>query len=296
MGKITDKLRNGEGIIDLVSRELINPNLSSEKTVEAITDLNTLAYPRYLQMGTSVFDVRQTREKKVPSLAFEAKMMEVGVSVPESVIELDFANLPPKRVGVSVPISKEIIASMGDHQLLSFLYAGIYAIQEEILGLLMNMALAEGNMIDAIFNADNIIDLQRQVDSSGVYFGSGLALLKGKETPLTDSDNFLFTGDIYKIGKSFDGIFAFGSKKLAREEKIGYGDFKFSAVLLYSDYKVIVDRYTRAKEGKIVYTFFQMANAGIADKDKFSILRDTTLIPPGDNEVAPVLDIDVNLI
>ncbi len=277
MKKIIDQLRTGDGKVRLSERELptIGSPLSSNKTTDAITDFdlwNNWWFPRYEQIGASVFDVREGKQSKVPSLAFEAKMVEVGNDVPESVIDLDSTDLPPRRIGVSIPMSVELMASMSDTQMISFIKAGIYAIQEEILAVLLVRAADTAIKTVGGFDVAGLIDLQRQVDDTGVYFGASKGILKGKETPVVaGKDDFLFERDAFEIATSFDKMLAFGSKKLSSETIIGYGNFKFSAVLLYSDYHVIIDRYTMAKKGKVVYTFYQMANVGIVDESKFAV-------------------------
>jgi len=67
-------------------------------------------------------------------------MVDEKNDVPDAVMKLGYADLPPKRIGVSIPISKEVITSMNNHQMTNFLRAGVYAVQEEIFALLINMA------------------------------------------------------------------------------------------------------------------------------------------------------------
>lgn len=280
MKKILENLRNGERQIVLpeLSVREIDGNQSLETTFkqEAITDFSywDFSYPRYWDIGASVFNVIGGKVQSVPSLSFEATTVDINNDVLEGTKVLNIANTPPKRVGVQVSLRTELIASMTDSQLIAFIKAGAHAVNEEIFKNLIVEALDKGTHTANTLSASGLVSLESLINDSGSYFGGSKALTSLKS--VVANGDYLMSGDMNGWGRSFSGMSALGTKKIPDTTIIGYGNFKFSAVVLYNGLTIIRDDITNAKFGDTVFTFSQLCNVGIIDNSKFATTQIST--------------------
>tara|TARA_R110000803_G_scaffold210835_1_gene284151 strand:+ start:22897 stop:23994 length:1098 start_codon:yes stop_codon:yes gene_type:complete len=272
MKKILESIRSGAESIKLP--EFVNRNQvgETELTTEAVTDFDWWAddlYPKYYQLGASVFNVLNGKSYSVPSLSFDAETVDVSADISTTTLEINLAKLPPQRIGASIKIQSELIGSMTDMQLMSFVKSGIHALNEEIFKNLIIEALDKGVKTTNTLSADGFIGLQNEVDADGTFFGGSKALTSCKK--ITVNGGYLLSGSVHEFSRTFDGIRALGTNKIQDETIIGFGDFKHSAVILYDQVQIIRDNKTEAKNGKVVFTFSQLANTGIITPNKFAI-------------------------
>lgn len=268
MKKIIESVRSGAESITLPQR---NSALEVESKQDAITDFDWWAdgwYPKYMEIGASVFNVVNGKVHSVPSLDFEASTVDVNAELPDGDISLNLLNSTPRRVGVSIKIAKELINSMTDGQIMSFIKSGIHAINEEIFSNLIIDALDKSSRTTGNLDVNGLIGLQSQVDGSGAYFGGSklLTYCKGIAT----NGGYLISGDVNSYARSFDGMYALGSKKVVDQTIIGFGDFKHSAVILYDSVSIQRNDLTDAKNGKVIFTFSQIVTTGIVTPEKFA--------------------------
>lgn len=274
MKQVLESLRNGERQVvlpELTVRDIdSNVNLETKVKPEAVTDFSfwDWYYPRYVSIGASVFNVEGGAIYSVPSLAFDATTVEKNADVLEGTKNLNLADVPPKRVGVQISLQKELVASMTDAQLIAFIKAGAQSVHEEIFKNLVVEALDLGTHTVGGLNADGMVGLEQEVNDHGQYFGGSKALT-GLKSVVANGD-YLVKGNVHDFARSFSGMWVLGSKKIPDTTIIGFGNFQFSAVVLYGGLTIIRDDVTSAKTGKSVFTFSQLSNVGIIDASKFA--------------------------
>jgi hypothetical protein len=269
MKKIIESIRSGAESITLPQR---NSSLESKTKEDSITDFDWWAddwYPKYMSIGASVFNVISGKVHSVPSLDFKASTVDVSADLEDADVSFDLMDRTPRRVGVSVKISKELIGSMTDGQIMSIIKSGIHAINEEIFGNLIIDALDKSVRTSGNLDVPGLIGLQVEVDSNyGSYFAGTKLLNYCKGVPT--NNGYLISGNVNEYATSFDGIRACGTKKVIDQSIIGFGDFRHSAVILYDSISIQRNDLTEAKNGKVVFTFSQIVTTGIITPEKFA--------------------------
>lgn len=282
MKELLEQLRSNKGRATF-NAESIGESKRSELGVEhgeqapaPLTAFNWYdqMYPQYERMGASVFYTKEGKlVNKVSSIKFDAGIAQLGDQISNiDANSISAADFQPHRVGTSFPISKELIASGSDKMLLSYVYAGVEAINRKVTEMLIEDALANATQVGVgDISLDSIVELQKSVNSDGVLFGASAFIQDGKKSlvgshPLIVGEN--------SWGRAVEGTrcYAFENKDSASQVTYGYGDFRFAAVVEYSDYEIILDRYTLAKSGEIEMTITKMVDAKIIDPLKFATI------------------------
>jgi len=277
MEELLERIRNNNGEVlkftdsDIEKLRAMS-DLSIKDTADIITDYEFAEYifPEYSWLGTTVIDSSGGKSiNRVPDINYKAEFVSLGAALPE-VDNNKYATVSPRRVGVILTISNELIASSNTRTLLGIIKAGIHAVNLEVISDLFRRAINSGTVItETGLSRDTFIALQKEVGTDGQFFGDKTFVTESKKLDVVDGLP-LATGNV-SYGRTWDGVRMNASENLNAPLMFGFGDFKHSVVVEYGDFMLMIDKVTGAKYGQTYLTFSREIDTGITDPAKFAV-------------------------
>ena len=224
--------------------------------------------------------------------AVEASVAGEAVSISDSDIDINSVQPTPRRVAISVPVTKQAVVMTNDRLRAVVIEQLRLAILRTLnKWMFQNTAIASGvkglfvepttTMSCAAFTYADICALVGAVDGTGINPSNTAAFVMRnatkaalKATPRGNGDRMIIEND------SIDGVPVYVTE-YAPEDSVEFGYFSYALVGQFGDADLVVDPFSLAKSGKVQFTLNTYWDIKAARKQAFGIL---TAVGSSDSE------------
>jgi len=275
MKELLEKIRDNNGEIVKISER----QLESLRAADPLSTLDTAdivsnyefyeeIWPEYEWFGVNIVNT-SSHITKIPDIDYKAEFVAIGADLP-TVGNPKSASVTQRRVGFTLPVSRELIESSNDRTIIGIVKAGIHAINLEIIAELFRKAINSGTVItETGLSRKTFIALQKEVGEDGRFFGDVDFITESKKLDVMEGLP-LAIGNV-SYGQSWDGVRMNAALNLESPLMFGYGNFRHSTVVEYEDYQLMIDKITGASKGDFYLTFSRLIDTGITDPEKFAV-------------------------